>query len=159
MSRALIALSLGILVNASAHASSDFVPGKTEPIKPLLSWLNDVKASIQAGKYDDAIDRLQKANDVNSAEWNNLMGYSMRKKATPDLYASEKYYQAALTIDPMHKGTLEYYGELMLMKDDLAGAERLMDRLNKTCPSGCEEQLTLKNAIAKYKANTKDSDY
>jgi tetratricopeptide (TPR) repeat protein len=149
----------GILVSAPAFSSSDFVPGKSATATTAPSWVSEVTVHIRARKFDDAIEKLQEANDINSADWNNLMGYSMRKKATPDLIASEKYYQAALKIDPSHKGTLEYYGELMLMKDDLAGAENLLDQLNKACPSGCEELSTLKSAIARFKANTKASDY
>ncbi len=51
-----------------------------------------------------------------TAEWNNLMGYSFRKKNIPNLAESEKYYQVALEIDPKHKDALEYYGELLLIK-------------------------------------------
>ena len=47
---------------------------------------------------------------------------------------------------------MEYYGELLLMKGDLAGAEAMMARLNKACVFGCEELRDLKAAIARYKA-------
>jgi Tfp pilus assembly protein PilF len=93
---------------------------------------------------------LQSANEVNSADWNNLMGYSLRKKQPPDLVSSEKYYQAALKIDPSHRSALEYYGELLLMKKDLPGAEAILVRLDKACRFGCEEYSDLKASIAKY---------
>jgi hypothetical protein len=93
---------------------------------------------------------LQSANEVNSAGWNNLMGYSLRKKQPPDLVSSEKYYQAALKIDPNHRAALEYCGELLLMKKDLPGAEAMLARLDKACVFSCEEYRDLKASIAKY---------
>jgi hypothetical protein len=92
------------------------------------------------------------ANEPNSADWNNLLGYAQRKKSPPDLNAAERYYQAALKIDPKHKGALEYYGELFLMKNDLPGAEQMLARLDKACFFSCEEYRDLKEEIAKYKA-------
>ena len=108
------------------------------------------KAGIKSNKYDQALKQLQSANEINSADWNNLMGYSLRKKQPPDLVASEKYYQAALKIDPSHRAALEYYGELLLMKKDLPGAEAMLARLDKACLFGCEEYSDLKASIAKY---------
>ena len=43
-------------------------------------------------------------NDSDSADWNNLMGYTHRKAKTPDYAAAEPYYDAALRIDPKHCG-------------------------------------------------------
>lgn len=116
------------------------------------AWLTDTRASIKAEKYDQAIRQLQAANETNSADWNNLLGYSLRKKQPPDLVGSEKYYQAALKIDPNHRGALEYYGELKLMNKDLPGAEALLARLDKACTFGCEEYSDLKEAVKKYKS-------
>jgi hypothetical protein len=45
---------------------------------------------------------------------------------------------------------LEYYGELLLMKKDLLGAEAILVRLDKACRFGCEEYSDLKASIAKY---------
>ena len=80
------------------------------------------------------------------------MGYSLRKKSVPDLVESEKYYQNALKIDPKHRGALEYYGELLLLKKDLAGAENMLSRLDKACRFGCEEFDDLKKSVAQFKA-------
>lgn len=81
------------------------------------------------------------------------MGYSLRKKQPRDLVGAEKYYQAALKIDPNHRGALEYYGELKLMNSDLLGAEALLARLDKACFFGCEEYSDLKASIQKYKSS------
>ena len=125
--------------------AADTAPAKSDP-----AWLTDARASIKSSNYEQALKQLQSANEVNSADWNNLMGYSLRKKQPPDLAASEKYYQAALKIDPSHRSAMEYYGELLLMKRDLPGAEAMLARLDKACLFGCEEYSDLKASIAKY---------
>jgi Flp pilus assembly protein TadD len=128
-----------------SHAA-DTAPAKQDPV-----WLTESRASIRSEKYDQAIKQLQGANETSSADWNNLMGYSLRKKQPPDLVGAEKYYQAALKIDPQHRGALEYYGKLKLINHDLPGAEALLARLDKACTFGCEEYSDLKEAIQKYK--------
>lgn len=128
--------------------AADTAPAKSDP-----AWLTDARTSIKSNNYEQALKQLQSANEVNSADWNNLMGYSLRKKQPPDLAASEKYYQAALKIDPSHRSAMEYYGELLLMKKDLPGAEAMLARLDKACLFGCEEYSDLKASIAKYQGN------
>ena len=125
--------------------AADSTPTKSDPV-----WLTDARTSIKSNNYEQALKQLQSANEVNSADWNNLMGYSLRKKQPPDLVSSEKYYQAALKIDPSHRSALEYYGELLLMKKDLPGAEAILVRLDKACRFGCEEYSDLKASIARY---------
>jgi len=124
----------------------------TPPVKSDSAWLTDARASIKADKYDQAVQQLQDANKTSSADWNNLLGYSLRKKQPPDLVGAEKYYQAALKIDPNHRGALEYYGKLKLLNNDLPGAEALLVRLDKVCTFGCEEYSDLKGAVQKYKS-------
>lgn len=126
--------------------AADSTPTPSDP-----AWLTDARASIQSNNYEKALKQLQSANEIKSADWNNLMGYSLRKKQPPDLVASEQYYQAALKIDPSHRSALEYYGELLLMKKDLPGAETMLARLDKACLFGCEEYSDLKASIAKYR--------
>jgi len=124
----------------------------SEPTESDPAWLTEARVSIKSEKYDQAVKQLQAANETSSADWNNLLGYSLRKKQPPDLLGAEKYYQAALKINPRHRGALEYYGELKLMNDDLPGAEALLVRLDKVCTFGCEEYSDLKAAIQKYKS-------
>lgn len=119
---------------------------------PPPVWLTEANREIKSGKYEDAIKILNSADQKNSADWNNLMGFSLRKKNPPDLVASETFYLAALKIEPAHRGALEYYGELLLMKDDLATAEQMLKRLDKACFFSCEEYRDLKQAISNYKS-------
>lgn len=124
----------------------------TTPSESTSSWQAQAQKEIKANQFDAAIKTLLAANQPNSADWNNLLGYAQRKKSPPDLAAAERYYQAALKIDPKHRGALEYYGELFLMKNDLAGAEQMLAQLNKACFLPCEEYRELRDEIAKYKA-------
>ena len=124
----------------------------SSPSESASSWLTQAQTEIKAKNYANAINTLVAANQSNSADWNNLMGYAQRKKSPPDLAAAERFYLAALKIDPKHRGALEYYGELLLMKNDLAGAEQMLARLDKVCVFSCEELRDLKEAIKKYKS-------
>ena len=142
-----LAITLFSIVFSLGAIAADTTPSESAP-----SWQADAQKEIKANNYDAAIKTLLAANQPNSADWNNLLGYAQRKKTPPDLAAAERYYQAALKIDPKHRGALEYYGELFLMKNDLAGAEQMLARLNKACFFSCEEYRELKDEIAKYKA-------
>ena len=87
----IIPVILLLLSIVGLSQAADTVPIKSDPV-----WLTDVRASIKSEKYNQAIQQLQAANETSSADWNNLMGYSLRKKQPPDLVGAEKYYQAAL---------------------------------------------------------------
>jgi hypothetical protein len=116
------------------------------------NWLAQARQAIEVKNYDLAVKVLNQSNEKSSADWHNLMGYSLRKKTPPDLPAAEKNYQMALEKDAKHRGALEYYGELLLMKNDLPGAEALLQRLEKACFFGCEELRDLKKSVADFKA-------
>lgn len=115
-------------------------------------WLKPVLVLINANDYQEAIKELKRADKKELADWNNLMGYSLRKLSPPDLFTSEKYYQRALSIEPDHKAALEYYGELKLMQNDLEGAEKLLKQLQHICPTGCEEFDILTKAVESFKS-------
>lgn len=145
----LVAATALTLSCALAFAADDPAP------KPAGDKLATARALIAENKWVAAIDELKKVNDSGSADWNNLMGYSHRKARTPDYAAAERYYDAALRIDPRHKGALEYSGELYLMKGELPRAEARLAALNGVCGSGCDEYKDLKAAIDGYKAKAK----
>ena len=140
------------LLAFSFHAwSADSAP--TQPSsKSVAEILLPSRNAFKAENYEKAIELLTEADQKKSADWHNLMGYSLRKKAAPNLNEAEKYYISALNLDATHRGALEYYGELMLLKNDLAGAEKLLARLDKACMFGCEEFQDLKKSIQQYKA-------
>src|SRR5690242_899944 len=111
-----------------------------------------VRAQIAARNWSGAIEELKRVNDTGDADWNNLMGYSLRKSATPDFAGAEQFYDEALRIDPKHRGALEYSGELYLQTGQLTGAEQRLAALDKACLLPCAEYSDLKKAIADYKA-------
>jgi hypothetical protein len=125
------------------------VPRAAAPADPLSA----ARKLLADKKWAAAIDELKKVNATGNADWNNLMGYSHRKARTPDLAAAERFYEAALRIDPGHKGALEYAGELALMQGNLPLAEQRLATLARICAGKCEEHEDLKNAIGRFKAN------
>jgi len=135
-----------LLLFAAASFAVDSSP-------PANDKLSAARAKIAAKDWPAAVDELKKVNDTNSADWNNLMGYSLRKAGSANASESERYYNEALRIDPKHKGALEYSGELYLMMGNLPQAEQRLAALDKACFLPCSEHKDLKNAVAKYKSN------
>mgnify|MGYP001248544412 CR=1 FL=1 len=122
------------------------------PSDTVNDALTPVRTQIAAKNWAGAIDELKRINDPGNADWNNLMGYSLRKSKTPDLAGAEKFYNEALRLNPKHRGALEYSGELYLILGDLAKAEQRLAALDKACFMPCDEYTDLKNAVARYKA-------
>jgi Flp pilus assembly protein TadD len=115
--------------------------------------LSAARAQITQKNWPGAVAELKKVNETGSADWNNLMGYSLRKSATPDYAAAETFYNEALRLNPQHRGALEYSGELYLITNDLPKAESRLAALDKACTLPCEEYTELKKSVARYKAN------
>jgi tetratricopeptide (TPR) repeat protein len=110
--------------------------------------LGPVRAKIKAKDFKSAlVDLNAMINDnVQHADVYNLMGFSLRK--TGDYKTAYTFYRKALDFDPDHKGALEYLGELYVETGDLPKARENLARLEKLCPSGCEEREDLEKAIA-----------
>ena len=142
-------LTTGALLFATGAFAAGGLP---EPARSP-DKLDAVRAQIAAKNWSGAIDELKRLNDTGNADWNNLMGYSLRKAPAPDFAGAEKFYDEALRIDPRHRGALEYSGELYLQTGDLARAEQRLAALDKACFFPCSEYSDLKTAIAQYKAN------
>lgn len=147
-------LAVSALTFAMSHShAADLTPSATAAPDRLAA----ARTQIAARNWPAAIDELRRVNDTGDADWNNLMGYSLRKGPAPDLAGAEKFYNEALRINPWHRGALEYSGELYLMTGDLAKAEQRLAALDKECTFGCKEYTDLKKAIAQYKASGKVS--
>jgi Flp pilus assembly protein TadD len=143
-------LSAVVIALAAPHAA--LAADTPEPAAAAPDKLVEARTLIKAKKWSEAVAALQRINDPASADWNNLMGYSIRRGSTPDLDASERYYNEALRINPNHRGALEYSGQLYLMKGDLGSAEKRLAVLDKACTFGCDEYTDLKKAIERFKA-------
>lgn len=145
------ALAIAALALLSPARAADLTPpaapAAAAPADPLAS----ARGLIGQQRWADAITELKRINLAGNADWNNLMGYSHRKAKTPDLAAAERYYDAALRLDPRHRGALEYSGELFLQKGEPARAEARLATLTQVCGQ-CEEQAQLQRAIAAYRS-------
>lgn len=142
-----------LALSALLLASSLFAADTTEPPPRVTDPLAAARTQIAAKRFGPALAELQKVNAPASADWNNLMGYALRKNAPPDLDGAQRHYDAALKIDPRHRGALEYAGELALMKGQMAVAEERVAALAQACASSCDELAELKKGIERYKAN------
>jgi Flp pilus assembly protein TadD len=113
------------------------------------------RTAIAAKDWSRAIAELDNAVKLEprNADVHNLLGYSHRKKAQPDLAKAFEHYKLALQIDPGHKGAHEYIGEAYLMERRPAEAEKHLALLAQLCGNlTCEEYVDLAEAIAAYKA-------
>ena len=124
-------------------------PKATAAVDPLAA----ARSRIRANSWPAAIDELRRVNATDNADWNNLMGFALRKQASPDLDGAQRFYDTALKLNPQHRGALEYSGELALMKGNLPTAESRLVALAEVCKTPCEELADLKKAVAKFKAN------
>jgi tetratricopeptide (TPR) repeat protein len=145
-------LLLSASVSVYAAGAEDPAPAKPVGAEKAVDKLAGAKAHLVAKRWPEAITELRRVNDSTSADWNNLMGYALRKQATPDLAAAQQHYDTALKISPTHRGALEYSGELLLMKGELAQAEQRLATLARACNSACEEHADLKKAVERFKA-------
>ncbi len=143
-------MTAAMLAGTGPARAADMTP--SPPAAAATDPLATARARIAEKKWPAAIDELKRVNATGSADWNNLMGYSLRKGKTPDLAGAGQFYETALRIDPKHRGALEYSGELFLMTGDLPKAEQRLATLEKVCAMKCEEYGDLKQAVARFKA-------
>ena len=67
-----------LLLAATASFAVDSSP-------PANDKLNAARARIAEKNWPAAVEELKKVNDPASADWNNLMGYSLRKQGAGSL--------------------------------------------------------------------------
>jgi Flp pilus assembly protein TadD len=140
------ALLLGLAGSAFGVDTPSEPPVAADP-------LATARGHIEAKRWPAALSELRRVNASSNADWNNLMGYALRKQTPPDLEGAQRHYDAALRINPRHMGALEYSGELALMKGDLATAEARVAALAKLCKTPCEPLDDLAKSVARFKAN------
>jgi Tfp pilus assembly protein PilF len=99
---------------------------------------------INERRWDEALASLEKAETAIGPHPDILTykGYVWRKKG--DWAQAESFYQQALAMDPNHRGATEYYGELKVLKGDVAGARAMLATLDRVCTFGCAEAVELK---------------
>jgi len=102
---------------------------------------------INDRRYDEALKALADARAVFGPHPDILTyeGYTWRKKGDYD--RAEQYYRQALAIAPDHIGATEYYGELKVERGDIAGARKMLAKLDKLCTFGCADEEELRRWI------------
>ena len=110
------------------------------------AYLNAV-GLINEHRYEDAIAALQRARDSFGAHPDVLtyLGFANRKLNRFEV--AETYYRQALAAAPNHRGATEYYGELMVERGDVAGAKKMLAKLDAICTFGCAEADELRRWI------------
>jgi tetratricopeptide (TPR) repeat protein len=107
----------------------------------------DAVGLINEGRYEAAIGTLKTAQASFGPHPDVLtyLGFANRKLGRLDV--AEDYYRQALTAAPAHRGATEYYGELMVERGNLAGANMMLARLDAQCQFGCAEADELRRWI------------
>jgi Flp pilus assembly protein TadD len=142
-------------LNVSAYAADTPGSNPSIPTVSVSQRLATARKAIDAKEWSRAMTELNSAvrEEPRNADVHNLLGYSYRKRATPDLPKAFEHYNTALKLDPRHKGAHEYIGEAYLMDRKPAEAEKHLAELEKICGNkSCEEYADLSKAIAEYKA-------
>ena len=150
-------LSALVLVAATTATQAADTPGSNPAVRApsAAERLASARKAIDAKDWSAALRELTAAEreEPRNADVQNLLGYSYRKRANPDLPKAISHYQAALRLDPRHKGAHEYLGEAWLMDGKPAEAEKHLAELEKICGGkACEEYQDLAKAIADHKA-------
>ncbi|MBV9247879.1 MAG: tetratricopeptide repeat protein [Acetobacteraceae bacterium] len=108
--------------------------------------LSSPRAAIAAKDYVKAATELKPiAESSGHPDAYSLLGFALRKSGQPDQAAL--YYNKALELDPVHKATLEYQGELFVELGQLDNAKQNLAKLDQICTVPCEEAEDLKEAI------------
>jgi Flp pilus assembly protein TadD len=148
---ALLAISAAAF--QTAHAA-DTGPSVAQPT--VSERMSNARDAIKAKNFSKALAELNIAarDEPRNADVHNLLGYSYRMQAKPDLPKSFEHYKKALQIDPNHKGTHHYIGVAYLMDKKVADAESHLAKLEKACGNQtCPEYKDLAQTIGQYKMN------
>jgi Tfp pilus assembly protein PilF len=148
----LLAASLLLVVPASWAVDT---PDAAPNVPSVQNRLDNARKFVSNRDWSAAMRELNVAvrEAPQNAEVHNLMGYTYRKRANPDLPKAYEHYQMALKINPQHRGAHEYIGEAYLQDRRLPDAERHLVELERICGgAACEEYRDLAKSIADYKA-------
>jgi len=141
-----LGLAMSVASGPALAADSDTFTAKPA----VVSDCGAGKKAIDAKEFTKAIRLFAKVvkKDAKNADAYNYLGFAYRN--TGKLKLAMVSYRQALSINPGHKGALEYQGEMFLKLNRIEDAKANFRRLQKACPSGCEELADLKHDIAGY---------
>ena len=148
----------GVLLPSPGARAADTTPDPTPAAAPKVDRMASGRAAIKSSDWKKAISELSAAvkEQPGNADAHNLLAFSFRKQATPDLPKAFEHYNTALKLNPNHKGAHEYIGEAYVMDGKPVKAEEHLARLKTICGgSACEEYDDLAKSLAAYKAKNK----
>ena len=144
-----------LLAAVAAPAADTPEPSRSVAQPTVQVRLANARQAVDRNDWSTAQRELNAAvrEAPQNADVHNLLGYTYRKRSSPDIAKAMDHYGMALKINPLHKGAHEYIGEAYLVRKQLPDAERHLAELEKICggPS-CEEYQDLAKSIADYKA-------
>lgn len=147
---------LMFFLGVKSAQAADVGPTVAQP--SVNERMASAREAIKAKDWRKALAELNIVvrEEPRNADAHNLLGYSYRKQAQPNMPKAFEHYKRALELDPNHKGAHEYIGEAYLMDKKPAEAEKHLAALEKICGNKtCEEYQDLAKAIAQYKAANK----
>lgn len=110
------------------------------------SSYDEAKGMVDEGNFAAALPKLltlTKTDARNADAW-NLLGFTYRKLG--QLSDSDAAYLTVLSINPNHRGALEYQGELFITTGKMDQAKANLDKLKALC-GRCEEAQDLEKAL------------
>ena len=146
-------MALSLLAVAQWVSAADSGPVVKQP--NASERMDIAREAIKVKDWRKALSELNLAvrEEPRNADVHNLLGYSYRKQASPNLSKAFEHYKTALNLNPKHKGAHEYIGEAYLMDKKPQEAEKHLAELEKLCGNKtCEEYADLAKALADYKA-------
>ncbi len=149
----LVAATVALVAVAGLPAAAVAADTPTGP--PMSERLANARKAIDAKEWSKAMFELNQAvrEEPRNADVHNLLGYTYRKRATPDLAKAFEHYKTALKLNPKHLGAHEYIGEAYLMDKKPEEAEKHLTQLEALCGNKtCEEYADLAKSLAAYKA-------
>lgn len=131
----------------SAQATPPAQAGKTGGAQDAKTLLASARSLIAAKKWTDALVVLKAAAVVapKDADVQNLLGYATRNNG--DVKGSLVFYNAALALNPVHIGALEYQGVAYIKLGQTAKARANLAKLKTICGVSCGEYKDLAAAL------------
>lgn len=131
----------------AAHAVD--TPSNMAAEPSIAERLASPRAAVSAGDWPRAIRELQALlkSDPGNADVHNLLGYSYRKRAEPDMAQAFFHYHEALRLNPSHRAAREYLGEAYIQTGQLDKAREQLAALERLCGRQCEEYRDLAAAL------------
>lgn len=152
-----IAIGICALLYSTCTLAADTPVNSAEP-EPALTVpdrLHNARNWIAVKDWKKALVELRQAagEAPRNADVHNLLGYSYRKQAQPDLIKAFEHYSLALKFNPRHLGAHEYIGEAYLMAKKPLEAQKHLLQLQALCGNQtCEEYVDLAKALSAYKS-------